>query len=107
MRHFFIFFLSLFIYSCSSDKEKKVDLEVFKRQGEKINVFEDNNIFDKEVNSKSLLQLNLPFLNKNWAYEHYSSTNYYEHFTYEGKLQVLFKKAWAIILIKIMIMDHF
>jgi len=38
----------LFIYSCSSDKEKKVDLEVFKRQGEKINVFEDNNIFDKE-----------------------------------------------------------
>ena len=93
MRHFFIFFLALFIYSCSSDKEKKVDLEVFKRQGEKINVFEDNNIFDKEVNSKSLLQLNLPFLNKNWNYEHYSSNNYYEHFVYEGKLQVFFKKS--------------
>ena len=91
MKYILVLF-SLLIFSCSSDKEKKVDLEVFKKQGEKINVFEENNIFDKEINSKSLLQLNLPVLNKNWAYEHYSSNNYYEHFVYEGRFQDIFKK---------------
>ena len=91
MKYILVLF-SLLIFSCSSDKEKKVDLEIFKKQGEKINVFEENNIFDKEINSKSLLQLNLPVLNKNWAYEHYSSNNYYEHFVYEGRFQDIFKK---------------
>ena len=36
----FLIFFSLLIFSCSSDKDKKVDLEIFKKQGEKINVFE-------------------------------------------------------------------
>ena len=72
MRYFFIFLLPLFIYSCSSDKDKKVDLDVFKRQGEKINVFEANNIFDKEISSKSPLQLNTVKPNKDWVYEHFS-----------------------------------
>jgi len=45
----FLIFFSLFIFSCSSDKDKKVDLDIFKKQGEKINVFETNNVFDKEV----------------------------------------------------------
>ena len=93
MRYFFIFLLPLFIYSCSSDKDKKVDLEVFKRQGEKINVFEANNIFDKEISSKSPLQLNAVQLNKDWVYEHFSSNNFYEHFVYEGKFQDIFKKS--------------
>ncbi len=53
-----------------------------------------NNIFDKEVNSKSSLQLNQPFnLIKIGYYEHYSSNNFYEHFVYEGKLQDIFKKS--------------
>ena len=92
MRYFFICVLSLFIYSCSSDKDKKVDLEVFKRQGEKISVFEANNIFDKEISSKSPLQLNAVQSNKDWLYEHFSSNNFYEHFVYEGKFQDIFKK---------------
>ncbi len=88
----FLIFFSLFIFSCSSDKDKKVDLEIFKKQGEKINVFETNNVFDKEVDSKSILQLNQPQLNKKWSYEHFSSNNFYEHLVYEGKFQDIFKK---------------
>ena len=93
MKYFLIFFLSLIIFSCSSDKDKKVDLEVFKNQGEKINVFEANNIFDKEISSKSPLLLNSPQSNKNWVYEHFSSNNLYEHLVYEGKFQDIFKKS--------------
>ena len=93
MKFFLIFFLSLTIFSCSSDKDKKVDLEVFKRQGEKINVFEASNIFDKEISSKSPLQLNVVQSNKDWVYEHFSSNNSYEHFVYEGKFQDIFKKS--------------
>ena len=43
-----LIFFTLLIFSCSSDKDKKVNLEIFKKQGEKINVFEANNVFDKE-----------------------------------------------------------
>ena len=93
MKYFLIFFLSLIIFSCSSDKDKKVDLEVFKNQGEKINVFEANNIFDKEISSKSPLLLNSPQFNKDWVYEHFSSNNLYEHLVYEGKFQDIFKKS--------------
>ena len=93
MKYFLIFFLSLIIFSCSSDKDKKVDLEVFKNQGEKINLFEANNIFDKEISSKSPLLLNLPQSNKDWAYEHFSSNNLYDHLVYEGKFQDIFKKS--------------
>jgi len=88
----FLIFLSLFIFSCSTDKDKKVDLEIFKKQGEKINVFEVSNVFDKEVDSKSVLQLNQPQLNTKWSYEHFSSNNFYDHFIYEGKFQDIFKK---------------
>ena len=63
-----LIFFSLIIYSCSSDKDKKVDLDIFKKQGEKINVFDLNNVFDKEVDARSLLQLNQPQLNKKWSY---------------------------------------
>ena len=87
-----LIFFALLIYSCSSDKDKKVDLEIFKKQGEKINVFEANNVFDKEIDSKSILQLNQAQLNKKWTYEHYSSNNYYDHLVYEGKFQDVFKK---------------
>ena len=93
MKYFLISFLSLVIFSCSSDKDKKVDLEVFKNQGEKINVFEANNIFDKEISSKSPLLLNSPQSNKDWVYEHFSSNNLYEHLVYEGKFQDIFKKS--------------
>ena len=93
MKYFLIFFLSLIIFSCSSDKDKKVDLEFFKNQGEKINVFEANNIFDKEIISKSPLLLNSPQSNKDWVYEHFSSNNSYEHFVYDGKFQDIFKKS--------------
>jgi outer membrane protein assembly factor BamB len=88
----FLIFLSLFIFSCSTNKDKKVDLEIFKKQGEKINVFEVSNVFDKEVDSKSVLQLNQPQLNTKWSYEHFSSNNFYDHFIYEGKFQDIFKK---------------
>ncbi len=44
---YILFLISFLIFSCSSDKDKKVDLDFFKKQGEKINVFEENNIFDK------------------------------------------------------------
>ena len=93
MKYFLIFFLSLIIFSCSSDKDKKVDLEVFKNQGEKINVFEANIIFDKEISSKSPLLLNSPQSNKDWFYEHFSSNNLYEHLVYDGKFQDIFKKS--------------
>ena len=93
MKYFLIFFLPLIIFSCSSDKDKKVDLEVFKNQGEKINVFEANNIFDKEISSKSPLLLNSPQSNKDWVYEHFSSNNLYEHLVYDGKFQDIFKKS--------------
>jgi outer membrane protein assembly factor BamB len=85
----FIFFLA---YSCSSDKDKKVDLESFKKQGEKINIFESNNVFDKEIESKINLQLNQPQLNKKWFYEHFSSNNFYDHLLFDGKLEAIFKK---------------
>ena len=88
----FLIFFSLFIFSCSSDKDKKVDLEFFKKQGEKINVFEANNVFDIEVDSRSILQLNQPQLNKKCSYEHFSSSNFYDHLVYEGKFQDIFKK---------------
>ena len=88
-----LIFFSLIIFSCSSDKDKKVDLDIFKKQGEKINVFDANNVFDKEVDSRSLLQLNQPQLNKKWSYEHFSSNNFYDHLVYEGKFQDIFKKT--------------
>jgi outer membrane protein assembly factor BamB len=88
----FLIFFSLLVFSCSSDKDKKVDLEFFKKQGEKINVFEANNVFDIEVDSRSILQLNQPQLNKKWSYEHFSSNNFYDHLVYEGKFQDIFKK---------------
>ena len=88
-----LIFFSLIIYSCSSDKNKKVDLDIFKKQGEKINVFDLNNIFDKEIDARSLLQLNQPQLNKKWSYEHFSSNNFYDHLVYEGKFQDIFKKS--------------
>ena len=88
-----LIFFSLIIYSCSSDKDKKVDLDIFKKQGEKINVFDLNNVFDKEVDARSLLQLNQPQLNKKWSYEHFSSNNFYEHLIYDGKFQDIFKKS--------------
>ncbi len=88
-----LIFFSLIIFSCSSDKDKKVDLDIFKKQGEKINVFDANNVFDKEVDSRSLLQLNQPQLNKKWSYEHFSSNNFYDHLVYEGKFQDIFKKS--------------
>ena len=88
----FLIFLSLFIFSCSTDKDKKVDLEIFKKQGEKINVFETNNVFDTEVDSRIVLQLNQPQINKKWSYEHFSSNNFYDHLVYEGKFQDIFKK---------------
>ena len=87
-----LIFFTLLLFSCSSDKDKKVDLEIFKKQGEKINVFEANNVFDKEVDSKTILQLNQAQLNKKWTYEHYSSNNFYDHLVYEGKFQDIFKK---------------
>ena len=88
-----LIFFSLTLFSCSSDKDKKVDLDIFKKQGEKINVFEANNVFDKEVDARSLLQLNQPQLNKKWSYEHFSSNNFYDHLVYEGKFQDIFKKS--------------
>ena len=88
-----LIFLLFLIISCSSDKDKKVDLEIFKKQGEKINVFEANNVFDKEVDSSSILQLNQPQLNKKWSYEYFSSNNFYDHLVYEGKFQDIFKKS--------------
>ena len=88
-----LIFFSLIIFSCSSDKDKKVDLDIFKKQGEKINVFDANNVFDKEVDFRSLLQLNQPQLNKKWSYEHFSSNNFYDHLVYEGKFQDIFKKS--------------
>jgi outer membrane protein assembly factor BamB len=87
-----LLFVIFFIYSCSSDKDNKVDLETFKKQGEKINVFESNNFFDKEIDSKSILQFNQPQLNKKWNYEHFSSNNFYEHFVFDGKFDGIFKK---------------
>jgi len=89
----FLIFFSLLILSCSSDKDKKVDLDIFKKQGEKINVFEANNVFDKELDSSFILQLNQPQLNKNWFYEYFSSNNFYDHLVYEGKFQEIFKKS--------------
>ena len=68
-------------------------MEIFKNQGEKINLFEANNIFDKEISSKSPLLLNSPQSNKDWVYEHFSSNNLYEHLVYEGKFQDIFKKS--------------
>jgi len=88
-----LIFFSLIIYSCSSDKNKKVDLDIFKKQGENINVFDLNNVFDKEVDARSLLQLNQPQLNKKWSCEHFSSNNFYDHLIYEGKFQDIFKKS--------------
>ena len=88
-----LIFFSLLILSCSSDKDKKVDLDVFKKQGEIINVFEVNNVFDKEIDSKSVLQFNQPLLNKKWSYEHFSSNNFYDHLIYEGKFLDIFKKS--------------
>jgi outer membrane protein assembly factor BamB len=88
-----LIFFSLLIFSCSSDKDKKVDLEVFKKQGERINVFDVNNVFDKEIDSKSVLQFNQPQLNKKWSYEHFSSNNFYDHLIYEGKFLDIFKKS--------------
>jgi outer membrane protein assembly factor BamB len=91
MKYLLIFY-SLFFFSCSFNKDKKVDLDFFKKQGEKIDIFETTNAFDKEINSNSILQLNAPRLNKNWFFEHFSSNNFYDHFVYEGKFDDIFKK---------------
>lgn len=92
MKYFFILFLFFLISSCSSNKDKKVDLEIFKKQGEKINIFESSNTFDKEITYGSTLKLNQPLINKKWIYEHYSSNNFYDHFFYDGKLEDIYKK---------------
>ena len=91
MKYLLIFY-SLFFFSCSFNKDKKVDLDFFKKQGEKIDIFETTNAFDKEINSNLILQLNAPRLNKNWFFEHFSSNNFYDHLVYEGKFQDIFKK---------------
>jgi len=87
-----LIFIIILSYSCSSDKDKKVDLESFKKQGERINVFETKNIFDKEIESKNNLQFSQPQLNKKWLYEHFSSNNFYDHLVFDGKLEAIFKK---------------
>ena len=89
---FLLIFYSLFFFSCSFNKDKKVDLDFFKKQGEKIDIFETTNAFDKEINSNLILQLNAPRLNKNWFFEHFSSNNFYDHFVYEGKFDDISKK---------------
>ena len=91
MKYLLIFY-SLFFFSCSFNKDKKVDLDFFKKQGEKIDIFETTNAFDKEINSNLILQLNAPRLNKNWFFEHFSSNNFYDHFVYEGKFDDISKK---------------
>jgi len=87
-----LIFIIILSYSCSSDKDKKVDLESFKKQGERINVFETKNIFDKEIESKNNLQFSQPQLNKKWLYEHFSSNNLYDHLVFDGKFEAFFKK---------------
>jgi outer membrane protein assembly factor BamB len=87
-----LIFIIILSYSCSSDKDKKVDLESFKKQGERINVFETKNIFDKEIESKNNLQFSQPQLNKKWLFEHFSSNNFYDHLVFDGKLEAFFKK---------------
>ena len=92
MKLFIIFFPLLLLLSCSFNKDKKIDLDIFKKQGEKIDIFESKNTFDKEINTNLILQFTQPQLNKNWFYEHFSSNNYYEHFFYDGKFDDIFKK---------------
>ena len=91
MKYLLIFY-SFFFFSCSFNKDKKIDLDFFKKQGEKIDIFETTNAFDKEINSNLILQLNAPRLNKNWFFEHFSSNNFYDHFVYEGKFDDISKK---------------
>jgi outer membrane protein assembly factor BamB len=87
-----LIFFSILFFSCSFNKDNKIDLDILKKQGEKIDIFESKNLFDKEINTNLTLQLNQTLLNKKWHYEHFSSNNFYDHFFYEGKFDDVFIK---------------
>jgi len=79
---FFLILLLFFVLACSSNKEV-VDLDLF-RKGEKINVNNIDNIFNKEIEAKNTLQLSIPQINKSSDYEFCRSNNLCPHFVYEG-----------------------
>ena len=62
MKYFFFIFIILFIKSCGGDKEVLVDVDAFLKQGKKVELINDNDLFKQNINkSPSFLKVNYIF----------------------------------------------
>jgi len=88
MKYFlFLFFI---IIACSS-KEKKVDLDFFRKEGEKINIFNEG-FFAEEKNVTTSIKLSDVVKLNDWTTENYNIESSTDHFQYDGKFKNIIKK---------------
>ena len=50
MKYFFFIFIVLFLKSCGGDKEELVDIDAFLKQGKKVELINDNDLFKQNIN---------------------------------------------------------
>jgi len=85
--YLFLFFI---IISCSA-KEKKVDLDFFRKEGEKINIFNDG-FFSEEKSATTPIKLSEVVKLSVWSTEYYNIESSTDHFQYDGKFENITKK---------------
>lgn len=70
-----IYLLLLFIISCSSNKDSKVNLESFINQGKKITIVNSENILKKEIKSINQLNIKNNSVYRSWNQKNYNNSN--------------------------------
>ena len=75
MKYFFFIFIVLFLKSCGGDKEELVDIDAFLKQGKRIELINDNDLFKQNINKINKISINQFKEYKNWSQKHYNNSN--------------------------------
>ena len=75
MKYFFFIFIFLFLKSCGGDKEELVDIDAFLKQGKRIELINDNDLFNQNINKINKISINQFKEYKNWSQTHYNNSN--------------------------------
>jgi outer membrane protein assembly factor BamB len=75
MKYFFFIFIVLFLKSCGGDKEELVDIDAFLKQGKKVELINDNDLFKQNINKINKISINQFKEYKNWSQTHYNNSN--------------------------------